>query len=230
MTPDHGKPVLLIAAHGERGGEGTNRRLADIAAATARLLPGHDVRHGVLSGEPSLEHALGGSVGKITVFPLFMAQGYFVLDALPKRLEKLSVAWTTLPALGANTGFARLAGEAVLALSGPEVCEILVAAHGSTKDTRSRRATEEFAMRLALTCPKAVIRCAYLEEPPFVREAVAGLERHAIIISLFAGDGLHGGGDIPQILEETGFPASRVITPAAEVQLVARVICEAVNV
>ena len=60
MAPAAERPILLVAAHGERGGAGDNARLASIADAAGALLPGWDVRHGVLSGKPAGMHGIQG--------------------------------------------------------------------------------------------------------------------------------------------------------------------------
>lgn len=220
------RPVLLIAAHGERGGEGTNRRLAGIAASVQKLLPQADVRHGVLSGEPSIAFALAGLErnAPLTVFPLFMSEGYFVTQKLPAVLKGLAGRWRLLPALGSGDELARATAENILRLPGEKPGSVLVVAHGSSKDDRSRKAAEAFAVHLSRATDGLPVTCCYLEEAPFAHDAVASLGKEAALVSLFAGEGLHGGDDIPEILEKTGFPVGRVISPAADIGLVAGII------
>ena len=217
---------MLIAAHGERGGEGTNRRLAAIADAVTALLPDTDVRHGVLSGEPSFAQALSGldPQSKVTVFPLFMSKGYFVSRKLPDTLAGLAGSITMLDPLGTGPELAQTAAAALRALPGGPAPHVLVIAHGSSKDDRSRRDAEAFAAGLSRRMHGCDVTCCFLEEQPFAGEAVATLQADAAIVSLFAGEGLHGGDDIPEILIRTGFPDSRIVTPAADVTAVAAII------
>ncbi len=222
----HMRPVLLIAAHGERGGEGTNRRLAGIASEVQKLLPQADVRHGVLSGEPSIASALSGIDRSVplTVFPLFMSEGYFVTQKLPAVLKGLADTWRMLEALGTGDKLARATAAKLLALPGEKPGSVLVVAHGSSKDDRSRKAAEAFAAHLTHATGGLPVDCCYLEEAPFAHDAVAMLDAGAALVSLFAGEGLHGGDDIPEILEKTGFPEDRVVSPAADIGLVAGII------
>ena len=222
------REVLLIAAHGERGGEGTNRRLAAIAVAAVALLPWADVRHGVLSGEPSIAQALSGldPAGSLTVFPLFMSEGWFVTRKLPDALAGLASSWTMLKPLGKGPDLAIAAAEALRLLPGASAADILVIAHGSSKDNRSRRDAEQFARHLSDALRGAEVACSYLEEEPYAGDAVAALSTDAAIVSLFAGEGLHGGDDIPDILATTGFPETRIVTPAADVPSVAAIIAK----
>jgi hypothetical protein len=48
------------------------------------------------------------------------------------------------------------------------------------------------------------VRTALLEEPPSLREAASDLSGPIIIFGLFAGEGMHGGGDAPQLVEDLG--------------------------
>ncbi|MFP1633625.1 sirohydrochlorin chelatase [Zhengella sp. ZM62] len=218
----------MLAAHGERGGAGDNARLRSICRQAAALLGGEaTVRCGVLSGEPALESAVAGADAcPVRVYPVFMSEGFFVREKLPSRLASAGVTARILPALGADPAFARACAARLRGLEGgaPEI--VLVAAHGSTKDDRSRRATEAFARHLA-TALGIPVRCAFLEEEPLVEPAVRGLGGNAAIVSLFAGQGLHGADDMNAIIAEAGFPPARVLTPAADTGLVAQLAVEA---
>ena len=168
-APAAGEPLLVLAAHGERGGAGDNARLRAICRQAAARIGGEAaVRCGVLSGEPSLESAVAGAEAcPVRVYPVFMSEGVFVREKLPSRLASSGVTARILPALGVDPAFAQACAARLRGLEGGAPDEILVAAHGSTKDDRSRRATEDFAGLLAddLRVP---VRCAFLEEEPLV--------------------------------------------------------------
>ncbi len=78
-TPETVAAVLV--AHGDRGGATPNAALRAQAEAV-RKLTGIDVRTGMLKGEPTIEQALADAAATdaphIAVYPLFMADGYFV--------------------------------------------------------------------------------------------------------------------------------------------------------
>lgn len=224
MRSDALRPVLLIAAHGERGGDGDNRRLLRIAGTVRARLPGHDVRAGVLAGEPSVETALADMADRdVVVAPLFMSTGYFVAEALPRRLAPLVREHRMLPPLGETPAFVHLAAR----LLGPRAGNgLLIVAHGSTKDARSRNATEAFAARLGETVGVSAPPCAYLEEPPLADEAIAGSPDGAVIVALFAGAGLHGSTDLARLIEDSARSDLRVVTPAADVDGVAEIVAD----
>ena len=180
----------------------------------------------MLSGEPSIVSALAGldRGAPLTVFPLFMSAGYFVTQKLPAVLKGLANTWRMLEALGTSDELAKATAGKLLELPGEKPGSVLVVAHGSSKDDRSRKAAEAFAAHLTRAMDGLPVACCYLEEARFAHDAVATLDARAALVSLFAGEGLHGGDDIPEILEKTGFPEDRVISPAADIGLVAQII------
>lgn len=222
-APATGEPLLVLAAHGERGGAGDNARLRAMCRLAAGLLGGEaTVRCGVLSGEPSLEGAVAGAgASPVSVYPVFMSEGFFVREKLPSRLAAAGVTARILPALGVDPGFAQACAERLRVLEGGAPHRVVVAAHGSSKDDRSRRATEAFAARLAAALGVPAC-CAFLEEEPFVDAAIRDLGDDGAIVSLFAGHGLHGGDDMDAIVAASRLPSARVLTPAADAALVAR--------
>lgn len=194
----------MIAAHGETGGAKSNALLAGIAAQIADRLPDLPVVHGVLSGQPALEDALPALTGRhILVHPFFMSDGYFVRQALPKRLGESSVAgWTMLTPLGLLSGLPRLIADQIA----EDRQEILIISHGATKSDRSRLATEAFAESLRRELPGRSIGCSYLEEEPFAEDAVAKLGKDAQLVSFFAGEGAHGRSDLARLVADAGKP------------------------
>ena len=201
-------PAVLLAAHGETGGAQNNALLARVAAEVAQQLPDLPVACGVLSGAPALEEVLVALAGHhLLVHPFFMSDGYFVRQALPKRLEESPVAgWTMLTPLGLLPGLpALIAGE----ITGDRQ-DILIVSHGATKSDRSRLATEAFADALRNAMPGRAITCCYLEEEPFAEQAVAKLGPHAQIVSFFAGEGAHGRSDLSRLVADSDKPGLAV--------------------
>lgn len=58
------------------------------------------------------------------------------------------------------------------------------------------------AERLAATGRFGAVRAAFLEEPPALETALAAVPGPVVVVGLFAGEGLHGGADVPQLLGE----------------------------
>ena len=74
--------AAILAAHGDRGGPSPNAALRAQAERVAALLPGVPLFTGMLKGEPTIEQALAEAAAsgaqRVAVYPLFMADGYFV--------------------------------------------------------------------------------------------------------------------------------------------------------
>ena len=197
-------PAMLLAAHGETGGARDNLLLVRVATQVAARLPDLPVTCGVLNGAPALEEALVALAGRhLLVHPFFMSDGYFVRQALPKRLQESPVAgWAMLTPLGLLPALpALIAGEIAA-----DRHEILIVSHGATKSDRSRLATEAFADALRRELPGRAIACCYLEEEPFADQAIAKLGPGAQLVSFFAGEGAHGRNDLTRLVIEAGKP------------------------
>ena len=196
------RPAVLLAGHGETGGARNNALLARVATQIAAQLPDLPVVCGVLSGAPALEETLGPLVGcHLLVHPFFRSDGYFVRQALPKRLEESPVeSWTLLTPLGLLPGLPALIASQVA----EDRQEILIVSHGATKSDRSRLATEAFADALQRALPGRQISCCYLEEEPFADQAVVKLGPGAQLVSFFAGEGAHGRSDLTRLVTESG--------------------------
>lgn len=219
------RPVLLIAAHGERGGGGRNERLKALAELTANNLPKHEVTYATIAGEPRLDDVLEDLRGRrISAYPFFMANGYFVDDVLTAKIAAVTDTFDVQAPLGVNPDFVSITARLLAEPLANGFSSVLIVAHGSSKDARSRLAAEDFSANLSNTLPGVEITCCYLEEPPFANDAVSAIDDRTIIVSLFAGDGLHAAGDLPEIMEKHRKTHLPVVTPASEIKEIARMI------
>jgi sirohydrochlorin cobaltochelatase len=231
---------LLIAAHGETGGAADNAALLRLTDAVRAKLPGWRVEAGVLNGAPRVEEAFGRLPGAhVTVYPLFMSDGYYVRQQLPQRLGMDEAGRTEdgrqvsiLPALGTSPALVRIVARRVAAIldcSGRSAAEqdLLVIAHGSSKSDRPRLDTERFAAALRRRLPTATLRAAYLEEPPFADAAVKQLSESSVVVSFFAGEGAHSGSDLPALMKNAGLQHVPVVGPVGADPQVARLVAAA---
>lgn len=217
------RPLLLIAGHGERGGAGDNARLASIAGKAGDLLADWYVRHGVLSGSPSIEEALEAAGRRpVLVWPFFMCRGYFVDIALRRRIEAADVDYDMLPELGSSPLLVETACRMLIANGSPVGGHVLVVAHGSGKGPESRLSTERFSRALANADGIGHVSCAFLEEPPFAAGQIAALPSGSALVSLFAGDGLHGGQDMAALIAESCRHDLNVVCPAVDIDAAVR--------
>lgn len=207
--------ALLLAAHGERQVEDPNRALLAHADELAGYTGYRCVAACVLNGEPTLEEAMetitrSGS-RLLFVFPFFMASGYFVKDVLPKRLAEANADIETriLTPLGLDAGLAHSMLESALATAkraefDARKSHLLVVGHGSRSSSASADATRKTAEKLKNIGGFGAVSSAFLEEPPFVTDALRELEGPVVVSGYFAGNGMHSSRDVPEAIEESG--------------------------
>jgi sirohydrochlorin ferrochelatase len=213
-APAPGSLAAVLVAHGDRGGSSPNAAL-EAQAEAVRALTGLAVAAGVLKGEPTLEGALArataSGASRVAVYPLFMADGYFVQKVRERCLA------LTLPAepmllvpLGLDPGLPDILVEEALAAADakridPASARLLVVGHGSKLGLASATATRKAAARAALARRFASVTTAFLEEEPFVEDTLrASAAMPTIVAGFFFGDGMHAGEDVPDAIAETG--------------------------
>jgi sirohydrochlorin ferrochelatase len=206
---------LLLLAHGERlqGADngGAFRLKADL---TARGIAA-EIRLGFINGAPTLAEALNEfEAPRILVYPLLMSAGYFARKGLRELGEAQTVAGRKrtvdiLPILGLDPALADIvAARASAAIQPlgvtPAEAILVLMAHGSARDSASQVATDTLAARIGRLGLFADVRAAYLEQAPSLAETLSSSRAPAVVVGLFAGEGLHGGTDVVRIIAEAG--------------------------
>ena len=182
--------VLLIAHGSTRYPDAGRTVLTHAETIRAR---GHfaKVAVGFLNGAPLAAEALA-ALGERTihVVPFFMEDGYFTRVAVPNALKGGSNL-RFYSAVGTHPGMARLI-ESRLIDHAPS--DVILVGHGSAKSPGRRMALHDHAEKLGA-------RVAFLEEPPFLADALADAKGPAIaIIGVFAGEGGHVRDDLPTLI------------------------------
>ena len=202
---------VLLAAHGERGGGADNASVERLAAELGRRGLAADIAFGFVKGAPTIAQAVKAlTTPRIIVYPLFFSDGYFTKIRLPQLLAEAGLpdakrSVTILPPLGLDPGLAALvAANAARTMRNNGYAErqtgVVLLAHGSTKDTASRRATDGLAERLRALQRFSAVRSAFLEEEPALESAIERMPGPTVVIGLFAGQGLHGAEDVPRLI------------------------------
>ncbi len=208
--------ALILVAHGDRGGEGSNGALHAHAARLSRAAPELAVEVGLLNGSPRLEDvaAKHQHCDKIHVFPLLMSEGYFTDTVIPDRLgrSRCSERFVVHRPLGSLPELTELVAQEALAGCRrlghrPEEVTVLLAGHGAKSNTRARLAVEAHACGLRVRGAFSAVKTAYLEEAPFLPDVLESLAGPTVLIGMFASDGLHAGEDLPVAVQQfAGFP------------------------
>lgn len=215
MTVAAASLAAVLVSHGDRGGVAPNAALAAQAEAVRALTGLGIVTTGVLKGERTVEQALAEAAAarpaRIAVYPLFMADGYFV-HKLRQRIQAAAVSPEPQLAspLGLDPDLPRTLVEEAAALAPrrgfePLSSRLLIVGHGSKLGPASATATRKAAARAALARRFASVTTAFLEEEPFLEDALrAGAATPTVVAGFFFGDGMHAGEDVPETIAETG--------------------------
>ena len=210
------RPLGVIVAHGQPSDPGpAEAEIAALAARVAAALPGWSVRSATLAQEDALARALDGA-GHAFVYPLFMADGWFIQTHLPARLAAASAARITQlapfgldPAVQALT--LTLAREAA-AEPGPEETELLLAAHGSFRSPAPAAVARAMAQLLADRGGFRRVETGFIDQDPQIATVAKTFGAGALCLPFFAARGGHVIDDLPAALAEAGF-AGRLLDP-----------------
>jgi sirohydrochlorin ferrochelatase len=210
-----GEVAVILAAHGDRGGDNPNATLHGHCAALADNGVFHSVSPGILRGEPQLEAsvraALAAGAKSLAVYPMFMAEGYFTRKVLIQRLAALEIPIDVhvLAPLGADPRMPSLMlGQAIetaeqhgLAL---DTTRLLIVGHGSKIGPASADATRAVAGMIEREGRFGRVETAFLEEPEFLEDALSRQSAlPTVVLGFFSGDGLHAAEDVPEAISET---------------------------
>ncbi len=229
-APATDRSQALIVAHGQPSSPAeAEAALARLAARVQAFSPKITIASATMAAPGMLERAVEKLQEGTPVYPLFMADGWFVKTALMERLKATPVDVLAplgldprLPEIAANrvSETARKAGWAIADTN------ILLAAHGSAKGKAAARSARLFGDRLAQKLQPAGVAIGFIEEEPYLADA-ARLPARSICVPFFAMQGNHMRDDVPEALSKAGF-SGPVLPPFCRYDDVARLIAERV--
>ena len=208
--------TLLLVGHGSTRStvaRDTLQRHARALKAEGRFT---DVRVAMLRGAPSLEDVVGGyGAAALIALPVFMSDGFLAQDELPRRWRETgrrTVDDAILPPVGVGDALAPFVAATLTAAARAQDCTpqdsvALLVAHGNPNDPRARKTSEAQQAAVRAITEFAGVRIAYIEEPPDIRQALAGVSRPVFAAGLFAADGKHAAGDVPAMLADLTAPS-----------------------
>lgn len=209
-------PAALILSHGQPSDPApAEAEIAALAARVQALMPDWHVASATLATPGALAEqvAQAASVAAASggfAYPLFMADGWFTRDHLPKKLAEAGGAdWHVLDPFGIDPAVqdltVTLALEAAAAKGiAPAETEVLLAAHGSFRSPAPARVAGEVAAKIAAR-GFARAEPAFIDQSPRLAEAAVSFGAKAIVLPFFAAKGGHVVDDIPEALTEAGF-------------------------
>lgn len=212
MSPLAVRPTaLLVVAHGDGGEDPRDDTVRALAERLAKRLD-IPVDWATLKRPATFAAAhtrLAAAADHVAVYPLFMAQGWFVRVKLPQLLAANGFAdASVLPVFGLDPGLVDLIERrlrSVAAMQGgrePRDLALAVIAHGSgSGDTGSRRAAEAVAADLGYRLG-TTLRLGFIEEAPFFHEVITA-DGPEIVVGLFVSAGTHALDDVAALVAKT---------------------------
>lgn len=203
--------TAILVAHGQPSDPApAEADVARLAAKVAAACPGWTIRAATLAAPDALQRALEGTEAPV-IFPLFMADGWFIRTALPDRLARAGVTGARiLTPFGLLPEVRDLAAKATEGAARardwrPQDCTLILAAHGSGRSPHPAAAANQTAGAIAAMVPFAAIRTGFIEETPHLAEVAVGSGARAICLPLFIARWGHVIDDIPAALARARF-------------------------
>lgn len=204
------RPVILLAAHGERGGAAKNERLSEITEAVGKALPEADVGSVLVNVEGLVAKTLAACGDRpVLCLPLLFSDGYFYEQRLKPFFND---AQKLAPPLALWRSFAPFISDnlALRLISHSADPRVVLVAHGSKQTGRSAECARKVAAQLQARYGR--VEVGFLEEAPFASEVIAKVEPPYSCIGLFLGEGLHGGVDFDVLVSSAPTPAAAAFT------------------
>ncbi|WP_299351192.1 CbiX/SirB N-terminal domain-containing protein [uncultured Shimia sp.] len=199
----------LIVAHGQPSDPlPAEAALGALCERVQALLPDMSLTSATMANGDALEKSVATLRKGGLVYPLFMANGWFVQTALRKRLG--DAPCHLLTPLGLEPALPGLAAQVIrdaLQSQGqdPRDVRILLAAHGSAKGRLAAKSAYRFARALSHEIALAGVFPGFVEQAPFLTEVLEDLREPSLCLPFFAMDGDHMKQDVRQGLREAGF-------------------------
>ncbi len=177
------------------------------------LLPDWQILSATLAAPYALQAALDLAGPDPLIYPHFMTDGWFTKTALPGRIAPVKARM--LPPFGVDPGLPGLAVRWLtqeLAQKGwaaSETC-LIVAGHGSGRSRNAARDTQAFANAVQARMGFGDLRLGYIEEPPYLGDAVVNAGERAICLPFFAARRGHVLDDLPEALDQADFTGLRL--------------------
>ena len=215
--------ALVVLGHGTVENENSAAPVFRHAGELRRRNIFAEVREAFWKQEPQIKKVLAEiSAPRIFIAPLFISEGYFSTEIIPKELgfnfpEKLrlktknSELFYCRP-VGSHDSMTQVilsrAEEIVKKFPFPRVPKnsettLFIAGHGTEKNENSRKAIERQVELIRAQKIYADVHAIFLEESPRIADCFQIAQtKNLVVVPFFISDGLHTQEDIPVLLGE----------------------------
>jgi sirohydrochlorin cobaltochelatase len=215
--------VLVVLGHGTVLNGQSAAPVFQHAAELRRRKIFREVRGTFWKQEPQVKKVLAEiSASRIFIAPLFISEGYFAADKIPKELgfnfpENLKLKTESseifyCKPIGSHDLMTKVilsrAEEVVKKFPFPRAPKnsdttLLIAGHGTERNANSRKTIERQAELIRALNIFAEARAVFMEEKPFIKGCHENVKtRNIVVVPFFISDGLHAVEDIPVLLGE----------------------------
>jgi sirohydrochlorin cobaltochelatase len=215
--------VLVVLGHGTTLNDQSAAPVLQHAAELRRRKIFREVREAFWKQEPQIKKVLAEiSAPRIFIAPLFISEGYFASEVIPKELGfsypnnlKLKTQNSELfycHPVGSHESMTKVilarAAEVVKNFPFPRTPKnadttLFIAGHGTERNKNSRVAIEQQVELIRAQNIYADVGSIFMEEPPFIKGCQSlAKTKNIIVVPFFISDGLHAVEDIPVLLGE----------------------------
>lgn len=213
--------TLVVLGHGTELNENSAVPVMRHAAELRRRRLFREVRESFWKQEPQIKKVLADiSIARIFIAPLFISEGYFAGQVIPRELGiengRLKTANSEIiycAPMGTHDSMTKVilsrAAEVVKAFPFPRTPKnsettLFIAGHGTEKNENSRKPIERQVELIRAKGIYTNVHAIFLEEAPRIPECYSLAQtRNLVVVPFFISDGLHTQEDIPVLLGET---------------------------
>jgi sirohydrochlorin cobaltochelatase len=220
---DFSDAILIVLGHGTVLNAGSAAPVFQHVAELRRRKIFAEVRGAFWKQEPQVKKVLAEiSAPRVFVAPLFISEGYFSTEIIPKDLgfdfpENLKLKTRNselfycrpIGSHGSMTGvILSRANEVVKNFPfprppPPKSITLFIAGHGTKKNANSRKVIERQVELIRALKIYADVHAIFLEESPRIADCYSiAKTKNIVIVPFFISDGLHTQEDIPVLLGE----------------------------
>jgi sirohydrochlorin cobaltochelatase len=220
---DFSDAVLVVLGHGTVLNDQSAAPVFQHAAELRRRKIFREVREAFWKQEPQIKKVLAEIFApRIFIAPLFISEGYFSTEIIPKELGFSFPDNLSLVTRHSSLFYCRPVGShdlmtTVILARARQVVEkfpfpraprpaettLFIAGHGTEKNENSRKAIERQADLIRAQNIFADVRAVFMEEDPRIAGChLLAQTRCCVVVPFFISDGLHAVEDIPVLLGE----------------------------
>jgi sirohydrochlorin cobaltochelatase len=217
--------ALVVLGHGTALNENSAAPVRQHVAELSRRGLFAEVREAFWKQEPQIKNVLAelsAHAPRIFIAPLFISEGYFAGQIIPRELGFGDGNWRLKTGkseiiycapVGTHESMTKVilsrAAEVVKKFPFPRLPKnsettLFIAGHGTEKNKNSRKPMERQAELIHAQGIYAEVHAIFLEETPRISDCYSlARTKNLIVVPFFISDGLHTQEDIPVLLGET---------------------------